>query len=49
VNLEAGAVLPNLALVELDTIPADAHDGDVYLYNSAGSVNAIVDLEGWFQ
>jgi len=35
--------------VELDTIPGDAHDGDVYLYNSAGSVNAIFDLEGWFQ
>jgi len=49
VNLEAGQVLPNLAVVELDTIPGDAHDGDVYLYNSAGSVNAIFDLEGWFQ
>ena len=44
-----GQVLPNLAVVELDTIPGDAHDGEVYLYNSAGSVNAIIDLEGWFQ
>jgi len=34
--------------VELDTT-ADAHDGEVYLYNSAGSVNAIIDIEGWFQ
>ncbi|MFZ0179496.1 MAG: hypothetical protein WAL84_06440 [Candidatus Dormiibacterota bacterium] len=49
VNLEAGQVLPNLAVVELDTIPADADDGDVDLYNGAGSVNAIIDLEGWFQ
>ena len=48
-NLKAGAVLPNLAVVEVDTMPADAHDGEVYLYNGAGSVNAIIDLEGWFQ
>jgi hypothetical protein len=48
-NLEAGAVLPNLAVVELDTIPANAQDGNVSLYNSVGSVNAIIDLEGWFQ
>jgi hypothetical protein len=47
-NLNAGVVLPNLAIVELDTT-ADAHDGEVYLYNSAGSVNAIIDIEGWFQ
>ena len=49
VNLEAGTVVPNLAVVQVDTVPADAHDGDVYLYNSAGSVNAIIDIEGWFQ
>ncbi|MHB8537117.1 MAG: IPT/TIG domain-containing protein [Candidatus Dormibacteria bacterium] len=48
-NLLAGAVLPNLAVVEVDTMPADPHDGSVYLYNGAGSVNAITDLEGWFQ
>ena len=48
-NLGPGAVVPNLAVVEVDTIPADTHDGDVYLYNGAGSVNAIIDLEGWFQ
>ena len=35
--------------VEVDTIPSDLHDGEVYLYNAAGSVNAIIDLEGWFQ
>ncbi len=48
-NLEAGAVLANVAVVEVDTIAADPHDGEVYLYNGAGSVNAIIDLEGWFQ
>jgi hypothetical protein len=48
-NLGAGAVVPNLAVVEIDTIPANANDGDAYLYNGAGSVNAILDLEGWFQ
>jgi hypothetical protein len=47
-NVNAGQVLPNLAVVELDTT-GDAHDGDIYLYNSAGSVNAIIDIEGWFQ
>jgi IPT/TIG domain len=49
VNVNAAEVLPNLAVVQLDTIPSDAHDGQVYLYNSVGSVNAIIDLEGWFQ
>jgi hypothetical protein len=49
VNLGAGAVVPNLGVVEVDTIPSDSHDGEVYLYNGAGSVNAIIDLEGWFQ
>jgi hypothetical protein len=48
-NLGAGAVLPNLAVVEVDTVPSNPNDGDVYLYNAAGSVNAIIDLEGWFQ
>jgi IPT/TIG domain len=47
-NLGVGAVVPNLAVVTVDTT-GDAHDGDVYLYNGAGSVNAILDLEGWFQ
>jgi hypothetical protein len=47
-NVTAGQVRPNLAVVELDTT-GDAHDGDISLYNSAGSVNAIIDIEGWFQ
>ena len=47
-NLAANQVLPNLAVVQLDTT-ADAHDGDVGLFNSAGTVNAVIDIEGWFQ
>jgi hypothetical protein len=47
-NVNAGVTLPNLAVVQLDT-SGDAHDGEIYLYNSAGSVNAIIDIEGWFQ
>ncbi len=48
-NVEAGVVLPNLAVVQLDTLPADPYDGEVSLYNGAGSVNAVIDIEGWFQ
>jgi IPT/TIG domain len=48
-SVGAGAVLPNLAVVEVDTVAGDPHDGDVYLFDAAGSVNAILDLEGWFQ
>ena len=47
-NVNAGVVLPNLVVVQLDTT-GDGNDGEVYLYNSAGSVNAIIDIEGWFQ
>jgi hypothetical protein len=48
-NAGAGAVVPNLVVVEVNTVSGNAKDGDVYLYNGAGSVNAILDLEGWFQ
>jgi IPT/TIG domain len=47
-NLSAGAVLPNLVVVQLDTT-AGLNDGCVYLFNAVGSVNAIIDIEGWFQ
>jgi hypothetical protein len=47
-NVNAGEVLPNLAVVQVDTT-GDGNDGDVSLYNGAGSVNAIIDIEGWFQ
>jgi hypothetical protein len=48
INLSAGEVLPNLTVVQIDTV-AGPDQGDVDLYNAAGSVNAIVDIEGWFQ
>jgi hypothetical protein len=47
-NVNAGEVLPNLTVVQLDPA-AGANQGDIYLFNAAGSVNAIVDIEGWFQ
>jgi hypothetical protein len=47
-NVNAGVTLPNLVVVQLDTI-AGPNNGKVYLYNGAGSVNAIIDIEGWFQ
>ena len=49
VNVSAGAVLPNLGVVRIDTAVADPNDGSVYLYNAVGSVNAVIDVEGWFQ
>jgi hypothetical protein len=48
INVNAGAVLPNLAVVSLDA-SGDATVGDMDLYNSAGSVNVVIDIEGWFQ
>lgn len=48
INLSAGEVLPNLTVVQLDPV-SGAGQGDVNLFNAAGSVNAIVDIEGWFQ
>ena len=47
-NVSAGQVLPNLVVVQLDPVPG-AEQGDVVLVNAAGSVNAVVDIEGWFQ
>jgi hypothetical protein len=48
INVGLGAILPNLVVVELDTT-GDAGTGDVFLYNNVGIVNAIIDVEGWFQ
>ncbi len=47
-NLSVGAVRPNLIVVQLDTA-AGSDDGFMKLFNAAGSVNAVVDIEGWFQ
>ena len=48
INLSAGEVLPNLTSCRLDTA-AGPDQGGMDLFNAAGSVNAIVDIEGWFQ
>jgi hypothetical protein len=48
INAYPEEVLPNLVVVELDS-NAGADDGDVDLYNAAGIVNAVIDVEGWFQ
>jgi hypothetical protein len=47
-NPSAGATVPNLAVVEVDSL-AGADDGDLEMYNGAGSVNVVIDIEGWFQ
>jgi serine protease len=47
-SLQAGDVRGNLIVVQLDTT-AGAPDGFMELFNAAGSVNAAVDIEGWFQ
>ena len=47
-NLVAGATLPNLIVVQLSTT-AGATDGCIDILNAAGTVNAVIDIEGWFQ
>jgi hypothetical protein len=46
-NVSPGQITPNLVIVQLATTGGDA--GDVNLYNAAGTINAIVDVSGWFQ
>jgi hypothetical protein len=47
-NVGADTALPNLAVVQLDTT-SDSTAGDVKIYNGLGNVNAVIDVEGWFQ
>jgi hypothetical protein len=47
-NLVAGATLPNLIVVQVSTT-AGANDGAIDVMNASGSVNAVIDIEGWFQ
>jgi hypothetical protein len=46
VNLNPGMALPNLVVVGL---ASGAHVGDVNLFNAMGSINAVLDVDGWFQ
>jgi hypothetical protein len=48
ISLSAGEVRGNLTFVQLDTTAGNL-DGFMYLFNAVGSVNATVDIEGWFQ
>jgi len=47
VNVGAGQITPNLAIVQLATSGINA--GALDLYNNQGSIDAIVDVQGWFQ
>ena len=46
-NPRAGDVVANLAFVEIATSGSDP--GAVDLYNDVGTINAILDIAGWFQ
>jgi hypothetical protein len=53
INVTPGEVLPNLVVVQLAppnaSPPTGDYPGDVYLFNPVGSVNAVIDIQGWFQ
>lgn len=44
INMQAGAVLGNLAAVELGT-----GSGAIDVFSAASAVNVVIDVEGWFQ
>jgi len=46
INVNAGQNLPNLVIVALS---AAAPAGDVDAYNSLGTIDAVMDVAGWFQ
>jgi hypothetical protein len=46
-NVSAGQNTPNLCIVQLATTGGSA--GAVDLFNAQGTINAIVDIAGWFQ
>jgi hypothetical protein len=43
INVSPGEVLPNLVVVALDT------NGALAVFNAAGAINVVIDVEGWFQ
>jgi IPT/TIG domain len=45
-NINPGIALPNLVVVGL---ASGGHLGDVNLFNAMGSINAVLDVDGWFQ
>jgi hypothetical protein len=46
-NPSAGEVIANLAITGIAT--TGAQSGDVSLYNDQGTIDAILDVAGWFQ
>ena len=45
-NVNRGVALPNLVVVGL---ASGVHPGDLNLFNAMGSINAVLDVDGWFQ
>jgi hypothetical protein len=45
-NANAGENIPNLVIVKLS---AASPAGEVDVYNSLGTINMVMDIEGWFQ
>jgi hypothetical protein len=45
-NVNPGVALPNLVVVGL---ASGVHPGDLNLFNAMGSINAVLDVDGWFQ
>ena len=45
-NVNAGGILPNRVIVPIGTLTANL--GMVCIYNAAGTVNFVIDTNGWF-
>jgi hypothetical protein len=45
-NRAPGTIVPKLVVVGF---ASGAHVGDINLFNSAGSIDAVLDVDGWFQ
>jgi hypothetical protein len=46
-NVGTGQVTPNMVIVQL--APGGSQPGAFDLYNHTGSIDAVVDVEGWFE
>ena len=45
-NVSSGVTLPNLIVVGLASA---SHAGDIDVFNALGDINAVIDVDGWFQ
>jgi len=48
-NPTTGQVIANLTITSLAQTGGLATDGNLNLYNALGTINAILDVAGWFQ